>query len=117
MGSPISPQQIPTWPLVAATCWLYRLRLSALFDSIQLIAPEFFKSEPSLVVRRPRVGLSIALVLIVAMSHVQFLHTPSAGLQSFLAGRNRPEPNPASGGGGGPIPPYGFTFPAPTGHR
>ena len=31
--------------LLAATSWLYRLRLSVLFDSIQLIAPEFYERE------------------------------------------------------------------------
>jgi len=76
--------------LLATTLWLCRLRLGVLFESIQLITPEFCEREFQLVTSRPRFSLSIALVVSVAISHI-FSCTPSAGLESFLAGRNRPE--------------------------
>ena len=63
------PNKYLTGPLVAETLWLYRLRLGVLFESIQLIAPEFFKHGLPLVTSRPRFGPSIARVLILAISH------------------------------------------------
>ena len=70
MGNPTSSTQHLAKRLLAATSGLYRLRLSVLFDSIQLIAPEFYERELYLMTSRPRFGLLIALVFTVEILQV-----------------------------------------------
>ncbi len=68
-----------------------RYRKSNISPTIQLIAPEFYKRQIYPVTGRPRFGLSIALVSVLAKSHLWFLLYAERRIGVLLAGRNRPE--------------------------
>jgi hypothetical protein len=52
--------------LVTATCRLHRPQFSARFDSIQLIAPVFFKRALSLVTASSHIGIAYSVMLLRA---------------------------------------------------